>query len=118
MNDECRLMRRRVLHALAASGVASAAGGRASLALAADAITFPFENGLRELTSAFRSITSLRHVFSPISHVGTSDLLRMCAATEGRGLVAASPTCCFQCTLMGADARFPSGVNQNKSVVH
>ncbi|PPK41264.1 DMSO/TMAO reductase YedYZ molybdopterin-dependent catalytic subunit [Trinickia symbiotica] len=53
MNDECRLMRRRVLHALAASGVASAAGGWASLTLAADAITFPFENGLRELTSAF-----------------------------------------------------------------
>ena len=53
MNDECRLMRRHVLHALAASGLASAVAGWARLAHAADAMTFPFENGLRELTSAF-----------------------------------------------------------------
>jgi DMSO/TMAO reductase YedYZ molybdopterin-dependent catalytic subunit len=53
MTDECRLMRRHVLHALAAGGVASAVAGWARLAQAADAMTFPFENGLRELTSAF-----------------------------------------------------------------
>ncbi|SIT43995.1 Oxidoreductase molybdopterin binding [Paraburkholderia piptadeniae] len=53
MNDECGLKRRHVLHSLMASGVVGLAGGWTNLVRAANAITLPFENGLRELTTDF-----------------------------------------------------------------
>jgi DMSO/TMAO reductase YedYZ molybdopterin-dependent catalytic subunit len=53
MNDRCDADRRRVLRSIMAGGAGCLTWGLANVARAANAITLPFENGLRELTTAF-----------------------------------------------------------------
>ncbi|HTI18873.1 MAG TPA: molybdopterin-dependent oxidoreductase [Trinickia sp.] len=53
MNEQSRMMRRRVLRSLVAGGVAAATSAWTDVVHAVDAITLPFENGLRPLTTEF-----------------------------------------------------------------
>jgi DMSO/TMAO reductase YedYZ molybdopterin-dependent catalytic subunit len=53
MTENGSMMRRRLLESLLAGGVVTLAGGWTRAAHAANAITLPFENGVRELTTAF-----------------------------------------------------------------
>jgi DMSO/TMAO reductase YedYZ molybdopterin-dependent catalytic subunit len=53
MNDPCDIKRRHVLQSLAAASAGCLAVGLPKVTQAADAITLPFDNGLRELTTAF-----------------------------------------------------------------
>jgi DMSO/TMAO reductase YedYZ molybdopterin-dependent catalytic subunit len=53
MNDRCNTRRRQLLQSIAAGTAGSLAWGLPNVARASNAITFPFENGLRELTTAF-----------------------------------------------------------------
>lgn len=53
MNDRCDTRRRRVLQSLMAGSAGCLALGLPRLTQATNAVTLPFENGLRELTTAF-----------------------------------------------------------------
>lgn len=53
MDEQNRAMRRQVLASLAAGGMAAVTGSWSGLVRAAEAVTLPFENGLRPLTSDF-----------------------------------------------------------------
>lgn len=53
MNDRCNVERRLMLRSIVAGGAGYLAWGLPDIARAANALTFPFENGLRELTTAF-----------------------------------------------------------------
>lgn len=53
MTDQCDLKRRHMLQSLMAGSAGCLAWGLPKVARAANAITLPFENGLRELTTAF-----------------------------------------------------------------
>ncbi|WP_434667548.1 hypothetical protein P5W99_35630 [Paraburkholderia sp. A3BS-1L] len=53
MNHGYDIRRRHVLHSIVAAGAGYLTWGMSDIARAANAITLPFENGLRELTTAF-----------------------------------------------------------------